>query len=227
MIKYALGLAGISALLVAVPAGAASAETFTVNYASSGAPYVVPASETNVYTFGLPQFDSSLGSLVDVKLTLTSFDQVNVALYNVAATNESYSAASASASVAVNTSLYGLVTLTTNTTAFGAGSVAPGLTTLAGGYVTVQKSLTLTSSLAPFLGTGNLAYTIGVPTEIGSYSVTSGAPGGTLFVGGSATTYGNVLVEYDYATPSPVPEPGVIAMAGVGAAFLLAMRRRK
>ena len=138
MIKYALGLAGISALLVAVPAGAASAETFTVNYASSGAPYVVPASGTNVYTFGLPQFDSSLGSLVDVKLTLTSFDQVNVALYNVAATNESYSAASASASVAVNTSLYGLVTLTTNTTAFGAGSVAPGLTTLAGGYVTVQ-----------------------------------------------------------------------------------------
>jgi len=224
--KYALGImAGL--LLAAGRAGATQSETFTVNYASSGAPYVVPSSGTNIYTFGLPQFNPALGVLQDVVLTLTSQDQANVVLYNTSGVSQGYSGASATVPVAVNLSLAGLGTLTTNSVSYASGLVGPGLTTLAGNVATVTKSLTLNASLLAYEGTGNLAFTVGVPAEVGHYSVTATGPNSSsLFVGGSASTYGSVTVEYDYASASPVPEPGTMALGALAGLAGVLFRRR-
>jgi len=224
--KFALGLmAGV--VLTVGRAGATSSETFTVNYASSGAPYVVPSSGTNTYTFGLPQFNPALGILQDVVLTLTSYDEANVVLYNISNVSQNYSAASATIPVAVNLSLAGLGTLTTNTASFANGSVGAGLTTLSGSVVMVQQSLTLNSSLLAYVGTGNQSFTVGVPAEIGHYSMTASGPNpSSLFVGGSASTYGNIQVKYDYAAVSPVPEPGTLSLCALAAVAGVVFRRR-
>ena len=229
IIVYSIGLAGFGLLLLAGRAGAQQTESFTVNYASALSPYVLPSGGTNTYTLGLPQFNPALGQLNSVLLTLTSSNDVSVEFYNLYSSGVGYSTASSSMPVAINTSFAGLGTLSSSTTTLGSGSAAPGLSLVAGPIVKAQSSLTLNASLSAFEGTGTQSFTVSVPTETGSYAVTAlGSHASSLFVGGSADSYGNITVQYSFqSSPAPVPEPANYAAVTTAAAVLwLGYKRR-
>ncbi len=230
IIHFSIGVAGFGLLLLAGRAGAQQSESFTVNYASALSPYVLPNSGTNTYTLALPQFNPALGQLNSVVLTLTSSNDVSVEFYNLYSSAVGYSAASSHIPVAINTSLAGLGTLTSSTTTLGTGSAAPGLTAVAGPLVTAQSTLTLNSSLSAYEGTGSQSVTLSVPAEIGTYSATAtGAHASSLFVGGTADSYGNITVQYNFQPSlAPVPEPAdYFAVTAAAAVLWLANKRRR
>ena len=232
-LKPAMILVGLAPVLVAGWSMASPlTESFTVNYASAISPISLPSGGTNTDVLALPQFNPALGTLQSVKLTLSSEDTANVVLYNLNSTAVTYTSASAYfPTILVTTTIPGLSTSESLTTSYGAGSAAGGspfaLTTLPGTAELSQQTVTLSSGLSAYEGTGTEAVTVGVPAENGTYSLAGASKGGVLFVGGNASTYGNITVQYSYtATPAPTPEPTTLGLGAAAGVVGWLFRRR-
>src|SRR5580658_5112934 len=106
---------------VATPAQAAM-ESYTENYGSASAPVVVlgePGLPPTAFPilFGLPQFNPSQGTLIDVILTLSSTDIIGSEVYNSSSSSQPYFGANVKNMTVQIAGPYGLQTSETLSTA--------------------------------------------------------------------------------------------------------------
>jgi hypothetical protein len=218
-IRYFLGFAAVSSLFLT--AARADVLDYSVSYGTPSAPLIATFSGT--YT--LPTFNTSLGTLTGVSLTLNSFDVVSGEVFNPIGSAQSYTAESATLPVMV-TALDGLTATATGSASYGAGIANAGpfvITILPGQASAPNASASLSSGFSDYEGIAGQMFNLTVASEAGSYSIQNA---GSLGGGGGGTSYGTVQVEYDF-TPSPTPEPSTMALAGFGGlATLLVFRRR-
>jgi hypothetical protein len=182
-------------------------------------------------------FNSNLGVLQSVTLSLTSTVTANVNFYNFTElggpfgppTTESYTNATASVPVSVG-GPGGLTASVTGTAGPFSGSSSVFETVIPGAPQTLSDSVTITSGLGvwespPGSATGTLTASAGAGTYGGS-SVT-----GLTAFGGSATANEAITLTFTYTPPVATPEPGawalVLASASVSFAGLLRKRATK
>ncbi|KQP19988.1 hypothetical protein ASF43_27870 [Pseudorhodoferax sp. Leaf267] len=174
-------------------------------------------------THTLQQFDASLGTLNSVTITLDGRVLSSASLLNEAA----------------QTQIFGFVS-TENFFLTGPGSIfqtfdAPlfnyGPSPIAGGQRVdlgaqdISNTLTFTAAdLGSFIGGGTVDF---LCTTAISNTQTGG--GGNILIEQSTTAGCGLNVVYDYTadTPVEVPEPGSLALLGVAALGLVAVRRRR
>jgi hypothetical protein len=223
--KPSLLLQLIAGMAIAAGASAQSIETFDVVFANMTSPIVANATDT----FALPEFNSNLGTLQSVSLTLNStiVGYANVLDFGPGTGNFTGSSADFSAG-GNNITLSGPLGLTeiANPIVTGfAGSVTAGGSALSTG---ISNSFSVTASdsnLSNYeaAGGGSLNETLTLSalgtfggTQIGSQQV---------FFGGEATAAGDVSVKYTFV---PIPEPSAYtAMAGVAALGVAVLRRKR
>jgi hypothetical protein len=185
-----------------------------------------PIPTTNVpftYTFELPSFDTSLGTLTSVVFELTDTATASVVVANITDGTMTFTNALANIPLTV-TGPGGLSVSSPISADVVSGSVAAHtISTWAGVSATNSVSNMFTSGLSAFELNPVVDLTYVATAAAGHYDGTS-EPG--LLFGGTATAGGNFEIIYNYT--SAVPEPGTWAflMLGVGA-IGVAMRRRK
>ncbi len=235
LVKYSIGLAAAGSVLLG---GRVMADvvSYSADYGSAGSPLSVPGSAT----LSLDKFNTALGVLNEVFITLTSHDVVSVNIENNNLTSQNYSAATAALPVTV-TALAGLTTTATGTAAFGGGTVVaasqfnfgppfgivtfPSNTTLPGQSVDASNSASLSSGFAAYEGSSGQTFNVTVAPASGNYT---GSAGPGVDFGGAGTSYGTIKVEYDY-TPVAAPEPSALlgGFGAMGTLAMLAWRQRK
>jgi hypothetical protein len=214
--------------------GTASAAvmTQTLNYGSATAPVEAGGGSIDL-TFN--QFNSSLGTLQDVIITLNSFDTAQAEVLNLSSGPLPYSQSyvyNANETVSIN----GGPSTTTSTLETGHDASNPngfsGTATPSGsGFVPTisgsgpTQNLTASSSvdITPFTGTSTV--TVDMLLWIIAGTATSHVTGqaSTIFAGWNADSYGNVVVQYDFLA---VPEPFSYGMvAGIGLCLVFVRRQ--
>lgn len=221
------------ALTVAsVLSAAASTQAASVSYNSatfSGmSPYTVP--------LAIQKFDTSLGTLTGVSITVSSKTTANIVVINYGATNQVFTDATASIPVTVST-LVGSSTSSsltaTSTLASGIALAAPGqpggfnvFTGVAGSWVTSSPAAVIApGDFANYSGVGFGTVNVSVSSGVGTFS----GSGSSVAFGGSAVVDSYVTVTYEY-TPVLVPEPTSSAMFGIGIVLAVGLgwgRRRR
>jgi len=214
----ALALAGtVAALSFAGAAQAASiVQTATLSNTSTNF--------TNTALSGLTKFDSSLGTLNSVIVTLNATVAGSVGLENTGPSASSISY-NLQASVALSSPAV-VGTLLTSVPVFsGTFNAGPydGTTdfggtsgiTISNLTASTSQTTTLTTDLDPFIGSGSLSAFLSGTGQ----SNTNGS--GNVASWFQTQAGGTVTVEYNYTPAATVPEPsailGILAVAGVGA----------
>jgi hypothetical protein len=230
--NFKLAIAALATALTFSEGASAAVMTQTLNYGSAAAP-VEAGGGTIDLTFN--QFDSSLGTLQDVIITLNSFDTAQAEVLNLSSSPLSYSQSyvyNANETVSIN----GGPSTTTSTLETGhdssnpngfSGIAAPSgsgfVPTISGSGPTQAISTSSSVNISPFQGTSTV--TVDLMLWIIAGTATSHVTGqaNAIFAGWNANSYGNVQVQYDYLA---VPEPcsyGIFAGVGLG---LVALRRQ-
>lgn len=217
-----------------VPASAAL-ETECYNFGSASDPLAVGGGGS-IANFSVGMFNTSLGTLDDIVITLTSYDSIQSQVVDVGGP-ASFQNAQASANITITgpdlTQTSGTLTTTPFSESIGADSSASldgkVLSDSSGSSVTyaygpAAQSKVSTSSSVPVgdfgnyevNGGGTLDYLLNASTA--GTSSGYGSPG--VFFGYVADTYGCLDITYDY-TPSvvTVPEPGTTVPGLVALAF--------
>jgi hypothetical protein len=175
--------------------------------------------------FTLPKFDSNLGTLQAVSITLTSTIDASVSVYNSSSASLTFDSAFADfsgGSNGINVTGPGGTAITYHPSiTVGAGTANPGQNS----FGTVEQ--TFQSTVSPAIGgyaaagggTLNLAVN---SSAIGTYGITKESS--SLFGGSAVTASGDVGITYAY---SPIPEPATYAALLGAAALGLVIRRRK
>jgi hypothetical protein len=194
-----------AALLMLAVARADTIETFTHTTTASTVPFTD--------SFLLPGFDTSLGTLEDITITLDADGTAEVDVINVTAIPQAFTHATATIPV----SLTGPGPTTTSVTLSAgptSGTAAPGLNSFPG----LPASATNTVDVSPadfgmYEGLG-LIVSVDVAAGTGTYGGTSN-PG--VFFGGSSTAGAVTTISYDYMPGSTthVPEPATVSLFGV------------
>lgn len=219
----------IAALALADPASAA-----TINQSFNFSQFEVPASgATN--NFNIQLFDSSLGVLTGVKVSLTADMTTKISILNLS--GQAYSFFNASASIPFTIS--GPAGTSVNATP----KVNPSSGTLAtvttpqlfgGTTITESNTATFTDNLGAWIGSGSTAAAFAVLLQPGSYSGLvsrhclpegCGAPPAVSF-GGAAFASGNVSIEYNYS-PTPLPAALPMMVSGLVAIGMVLRRKRQ
>jgi len=224
----------VVALVVGLALGASAKAQMTTTYyeyfGSSNSPLQVGSPDFPV-TLAVPDFNSSLGTLESVTLTLTSTVGGSVEIYNLTNSPQSFTNAFATMTVDVTGPDKSAVSVTPS--AFVPSGIAN-----AGVYVL--------TSFTPDSSHGNGTASASVkarylgeyeaPGGLGTVDLTlsssgSGSYGGAalldaLAFAGAADAYGDVKVVYEYRTaiPEPAEYAAILGSASVGLALL---RRRK
>ena len=225
-----MGLAAASSLLLAGRASAAI-ESFSAVY---GVP--TPLGPFGSETLSLSKFDTSLGTLEDVTLTLVSHDTAYVSVYNFNGTPQGFTGAFASVPVTV-TVLNGLTATATSAGTLAYGTAAPGRNDFPGITVSSTSSIILGSGFSDYEGMGGQMFNVTVTSGAGTYGGTA-IPG--VFFGGTAASYGTVEVDYSYIQGfnqggvESAPEPatygacaGTLMLLSFGAGMLRDLRQRQ
>jgi hypothetical protein len=205
-----LGLA-LAALAVAPKADAAF-ETFSHTTPTATVPFTD--------SFTLPKFDTSLGTLTGITITLSTSVTAEVDIFNATGSPAAFTNATATIPVTLTSPTETVSTTTTATTP--TGIAAPGFSAFPG--LTSNTSSTVTVALANFgqyegVGGGSASYSAAFSG--GSYSGSS-IPG--VFFGGTATAGGITSITYTYS-PAAIPEPASMAMVVIGLGGVFAARR--
>ncbi len=213
-------------------AGAASASSISFGPQS----FSVQQSTTPMQTLDFDQFSSSLGTLNEVDISLTGSTIGGGATANLTGGEGGIATSSFTATLEVTgpgatTEFSGAVSASAtcqNNFRFPftctSGLVAP---TLGAGAFT-PNPVVLTTSLAPFVGTG----TVGLLAEIAGFAPSSSCTASfqpTCNNTSDVSWAGSVTVTYLYTPSSAVPEPGalgVFAAGLVGLGLLEGLRRR-
>ena len=220
-------------IALALVAAAGGAQADTVSFDFVNAEETTDIGSTSPYFGTLNYFDSNLGTLTSVSLSITGSLTTQIDITNNAAqtvfangrTNSDFFFSSSDATL--NTLLLSLVFPTVQLET-GRQSIAVGDTyqspTL---HTSSTESLALTP-VSAFAKAGPDTFTLSCMTE--TASSTSGG-GGNLPTRPTTTAGCSAEIVYTYDAkqpdPNPVPEPTSMALIGLGALGLAAVRRRK
>jgi uncharacterized membrane protein YgcG len=186
-------------------------------------------------TTTLPMFNSALGTLTGVQVTLDFTVTPYAQILNFSgaprtftpsdSVSHSYSPSPANIwTISHGTDSWTLAAPTVTTgPIYGTGQVVPNFTSLQFvGSTSAPVDLTAASGLdlAAYIGAGSLVFGTGGPGQSSGTGPFFSGGGGA---GGGANLAGTASVTYEYA---PVPEPGTFALMVCGLTGLLVMRRR-
>ena len=190
----------------------------SATFAAQASPFTVDLS--------VPLFDSTLGTLNSISLSLTTSVVGEIDVYNPGAVAKPFSNAQAVIPVTVTSRGLDASSLTAVATATrAAGNAAPGFNAFAGILSGASNSTNvLPSQFANYIGQGTGSALFSVIAGDGTFSGTTGS---NLFFGGSATAEGVFTIRYDYDPVAAVPVPAAAWLFGSGLVWLGAMRRRR
>lgn len=219
--KARITLSILVAMAAAASASAQTVQTFDDVFAMT--PIAVGAPNFPI-AVSLPEFNSNLGTLQSVAITLTSTIDASASVYNLGSSPESFGFAAADftpAGEGITVTGPAGASITYQPSIYINGGVAnPG----SNDYGTVSS--TFQDTVLPGIsgyeapGGGTLNFSVN-SSALGTYS---GSPGFPLFYGASADAGGDVKVTYTYA---PIPEPATYAAVLGAAALGLAIHRRR
>jgi hypothetical protein len=173
-------------------------------------------------TFQLPLFDTNLGTLTGVTLSLATHGTAEVDIINNNAGTEPFTGATASFMVTGTGPDGSSIPLSLTAgpfdgTADPGTSAFPGLTTTGSG-----NSVIPSANFGTYEGPGFMTASFSTATNGGSYA---GNANEGVFFGGSAVVGGTLTVTYSYI--AAVPEPASILLAGLGCVGLMVIIRRR
>jgi hypothetical protein len=198
-------------------------ESFTETYGSSSAPVAIGGADFP-FLISLPQFDSALGTLTDIELSVATTGSLQAVVANVGA-EASFTEAAESGTITVSGPYSATASVVLGTTPF-SGSIASG------------NSLSPTYAIGP-AASGSGTGVVHVPSSDFADFTASGSGGhldyslnaevdGTasgngpvqLSFAGQGSAYGSVEVDYTYV--SAVPEPADLLLTSLLGWFGLA-----
>lgn len=184
--------------------------------------YPAPSGTANL---SYNEFNPALGQLIDITISLDTYDTALSEVFSAAGPGVSYSGASvSSASETVNA--LGLSTSTTSLEAGPFDGTTTGWITVAGSGPTqhlTASEIVLPANFASFIGTGLQPFNVSIVPGTGTYSGTG--PSSLVGFAGAVNSYGTIEIDYDYiATAVAVPEAsqsaiyasGIAALVGIG-----------
>lgn len=219
----------LSAIALAAVIGVSSVEsragtvvqTFTIPTQSISPPFTD--------NFSFLGFDSSLGTLTGVTITVQATASETVRIFNIDSVSHTYSNATYSAPLNISASATGGYTQSFNntltTSPSTSGTSLPGLTVISFPGITVNSSTAIASGNLHFYNSnGNISF-----GATGGPGVSGGSTSSDdIFFGGSASVGGKVTLTYTFVTA--VPEPTSSAMFGIGIVLAVGLgwgRRRR
>ncbi len=198
-------LAGTAAGLLALTAARADTiETFT----NTIAPTSVPFSDT----FSLSGFDTALGTLDAITITLDATGSADVVVDNSTSSSQSFSDANATIPVSL-TGPGGLTTMVSLSAGPFSGTVpATSIVSLPGSTASVTGTITVPSAdFGLFEGVGPIV-SLDVNASSGTFSGTSSTG---VFFGGSSTLGAVTSISYTFSpATTTIPEPATVALFG-------------
>ena len=178
--------------------------------------------------FSVPLFNSSLGTLNNVSLSLVSRIVGRIDVFNNLGTPQAFTNAFVSIPVTVTANTPDATSVTAVAiAALASGTAAPGfpISSFTGIVGTASNSVNvLPLNFAPYIGLGGSSASFTANRTDGTFGGTS-VPG--LFFGGSAVADGLFTVRYSYDAVSAVPVPASALLLGSGLLSLGAAWRRK
>lgn len=219
--RISLTLAAIVGAGLALGTGAGAqviVQTFTIPTGTT-----VPFSQ--ILTFN--KFDSTLGPLTSITLSLNASILANVDIFNGNSSSNGYSNTSATVAESVTGPGASVAAFTVTAGPF-SGTAAPGLTVLPNKFASHSATLNVSAvnfGLYSGIGGGTGTLTAGAlkPTITGT---ASGSNIQNVFFGGTATVGQVITLTYTYQN---IPEPGTTTFlaAGVLGSLGMVIRRRK
>jgi hypothetical protein len=199
-------------------AGPASAAFIT--YSAHIAPQSVPFSTS----FTVQKFDSQLGTLSGVQLTLSTDVTARIDVWSNLAAPAAFSNAFASFPITVTAQSPDATTVSTAAAATLASGVA--LPSMPGNFINQYAGLTGTATATTAVLPAAWSFYVGLGGGSASFTATAGngSYGGTspfgLFFSGSGLAGGDFSVRYDFAPPAAVPLPGNLGLLAGGLALV-------
>jgi hypothetical protein len=204
-----LAMSGISLLCATNPA---QASTYTITAA--------PTDWTQ--DFSVQKFNSSLGTLTSVTLTLVENTDYKWQLFNNSLNQATFTVSAETDLTLTLPGILGTLNASVSYPSTAFSVAASSSQSVDSGWLSGADSVLLTPAsgdLSAFVGTGNLSLSASTATE----DATTGTGGNRGYF--LSTQTGAILeVTYNY---TPVPEPSSLALLGLGGMGVMAMLRRK
>jgi hypothetical protein len=218
----AIAVLGLAVSAFARPAAA------TVIAGSCTSVALSPTELTNA-TMSCGKFDSNLGTLTSISLTINGHIEGTISLHNSGAasadgagTTNSVFSANALAGFTLPGTLFNLSYSTGTQTLVSGGNYLSGLLTADGS----AGPMVNTSSLGGYQDAGGVGSFLITLNTLSGLLITGG--GGNFTGGQSTSASASATLSYEYSTtPPPVPEPASMALLGTGLLGLGAMLRRR
>ncbi len=212
--KKPVALAVLGILAASGSMFASLSETFTHTIAATPIPFTT--------AFTLMSFDSTLGTLTGVTITLTDNTSPVLMVANISSDSESFT--DGSVSIPFTVSVDGLSLAATATGSVASGIANPGMNYYSVAPFSGSTSTNVSSAnFAYFEAPGGTPLSFTAATGRGTYSGTGAA---ALLFGGDGSTGGTTTVVYSYAS-TLTPEPALFGSLGFGLLGLVLVARKR